>query len=53
MEMKVSAGCRGRYISSAICSIINQVFIYLSSACEKIMSSVMENRVQIGGALRS
>ena len=39
--MKVNAGCRGRYISSAfICIVINQVFIYLGSACVKLMSSV-------------
>ena len=52
--MKVNAGCRGRYISSAfICIVINRVFIYLGSAYVKFMSSVGESRGQIGGALRS
>ena len=37
--MKVNARWRGRYISSAfICIVINRVFIYLGSACIKIMS---------------
>ena len=48
MEMKVNAGCRGRYISSAfICIVINRVFIYLGSACVKIKCSVGESRGQI------
>ena len=46
--MKVNAGCRGRYISSAfICIVINRVFICLGSACVKLMSSVGESRGQI------
>ena len=51
--MKVNTGCCGRYISSAfICIVINQVFIYLGSACVKLLLSVGECRDQIGGALR-
>ena len=39
--MKVNTGCCCRYISSAfICIVINRVFIYLGSACVKLMSSV-------------
>ena len=34
-------------------AVINRVFIYLGSACVKLMSSVGESRGQIGGALRS
>ena len=46
--MKVKTGCCCRYISSAfICIVINRVFIYLGSACVKLMSSGWESRGHI------